>query len=86
MYYKYASVAFLPIFLAKLILKDNNISDAMIVLALSAIYAFSYYLESKKEIPINQKVKDELSSLKEEVKEMKSTLTAFKLTHQIRTK
>lgn len=52
--------------------KSINVGEALAIAALCALYAYSLYLESKQEAPINDEVKKELH-------EMRSMLTALKV-------
>lgn len=86
MYFKYLSTGLLPVFILKLLIIPTSLSDGFVAVALIALYAFSCYLENKKEIPINEATKTKLALLENEIKEIKGTLTAFKLSSQVRLK
>lgn len=52
--------------------KTISIGEALAIAALSALYAYSLYLESKQEKPINEE-------LKKELQEIRSTVLALKV-------
>lgn len=82
---KYFTHGLLVSFLIKLLITGASIGDSLVIIALAGLFAFCHYLESKKEEPINTQVKIELTKVKEELAEVKSGLTAFKLSNQLRT-
>lgn len=64
------------ILLSSLILHSHfkviTVGEALAIAALSALYAYSLYLESKQEKPIND-------TLKQELHELRTTVTALKV-------
>lgn len=51
--------------------KSINVGEALAIAALCGLYAYSLYLESKQEKPINESVKQELEELRSEVRALK---------------
>lgn len=52
--------------------KVVTVGEALVVAALSALYAYSLFLDSKKQKPVNQEVTEKLE-------EMRSTINALKV-------
>lgn len=62
-------------FTAKNILVTPNISDAIIFISVACVYSFKLHLKTKEEPPIN-------SQLKQELAELKSSVTALSIRPQ----
>lgn len=65
------------ILISSLILHDHfrpsTIGQAIVIAALSAVYGYNTYLNSKKEVPINDEIK-------KQVEEMRQMMNSLKLT------
>lgn len=67
----------LLVVVARAVVFSASVGDALAIAALSALYGFDLYLESKKEVPINDSIKEEISALK-------SAISALKLQKSLR--
>lgn len=57
----------LSAYVAKLLYFGANVSDAIIVASLVGLVSFFYFVNSKKEQPINDEVKKDIEELKNRV-------------------
>ena len=48
----------------RVVIVGAGVGDALAVAALGGLYAFTLFLESKKEAPVNESIKKELSDVK----------------------
>lgn len=60
----------------RLIIFGASIGDALALLSFASLCAFFYFLEDKKEAPIND-------SLKNEIEQIKSTVNALKISKSL---
>lgn len=67
----------LPSFLLKLLIVGTNISDAIIILALSGLYAFYYHTETKREDPLNKSSLTRITELEESLKHTKDKVNSL---------
>lgn len=58
--------------------------QALSIIGLSALVLGYHYIESKKETPVNEKVKTEITAMREEMGVIRSKLDAIKLTTGLR--
>jgi len=65
------SVALLCVLSGRALIIGAGIGDALVIASLCALCAFKFYTDSKKEIPINDSVKNELSDLRSAVNGLK---------------
>jgi hypothetical protein len=72
---KNISLAATLIFGLRLVIKGAGIGDACALGALCALYGFILFLDSKKEVPINDQVKSELEQLRSAVNNLKLAKT-----------
>jgi hypothetical protein len=59
------------VFGLRLVIKGAGIGDACALAALCGLYGFILYLDSKREVPINDQVKSELEQLRSAVQNLK---------------
>ena len=69
----------LCILLLRIIIFGASFGDALAFLGICATHSYLFYLNNKKEIPINQEVKEEISQMRQEHLELKSQLNSLKL-------
>jgi hypothetical protein len=60
---------------ARLVVKGASIGDAVALAALCGLYAYTLYLASKIETPINDSVKNDLEQLRNAVQSLKIAKT-----------
>jgi hypothetical protein len=68
---KNVSLAAMLIFGLRLVIKGSSLGEACALAALCALYGFILYLESKKEVPINDSIKEELRHLRSAIDSIK---------------
>lgn len=73
------SVALLCLSVGKILITGATLGDAIAVAALAGLYGFTYYLESKKELPINDQVKSELEQMRSAINGLKISKTFSKI-------
>ncbi len=71
MFYKNPSFIAMAIFGARLVVLGASIGDAIALSALAALYGYTLYLNSVKEIPINDTLKEELHHMRDAVNALK---------------
>ena len=77
--------ALFPIaFLIKNIIVRPNIADSIIFIGSLVIFGFMFFIENKKEKPINQEVKEEIELVKKELGDIKTFINVTKLSSQFR--
>jgi len=54
-----------------------SIGDAIALIALSALYGYHYYLQSKKQVPVNKEILDRIVQIEESLKDTKSKVGAL---------
>jgi nitrogen regulatory protein PII-like uncharacterized protein len=66
-------------FLIRLLIMGASIGDALVIIALSSLYGFFYFIESKKEPEANKELKDRIVELEEQVKIVKDKAASLSL-------
>ncbi len=74
---KFISLGAVLVFGTRLVVKGASIGDAGALVALCALYAFFLYLETKKQLPINDSFKAEVRL---ELEQLKTSMNGIKLT------
>lgn len=59
------------IFATRLVILGASIGDAVALIGLCALYAYTLYLDSNKEEPINDQIKSEVEQLRNAVNALK---------------
>lgn len=73
------SVALLCLLVGKVLITGASIGDAIAIAALAGLYGFTYYVESKREIPINDQIKSELEQMRSSINGLKISKTFQKI-------
>ena len=73
------SIILLSLFLTKLLITQVSIGDSIAFLGLAGLFGFIQFMESKKEIPVNDKVKSDLDSMKKDLVEVKNFIAQTKI-------
>lgn len=60
-------------FSIRLIATGANVGDAIALFGFAALYGFNLYIESKREQPVNDQVKAELETLRNQVSSIQSS-------------
>lgn len=60
-------MALLCVLAARLLFTDSAFAMSILGLGVIALYGYNQYLESKKEIPVNDEVKREIESIKNQI-------------------
>jgi len=81
---RYIPVFILPFYLIRTAIYGSSLADAFILSALTGLYAFFSYLDSKKEPEANLEVKNRVTQLEKQIEETKSNVTALKIGTQLR--
>jgi len=76
---KHLPTLLLSSFLIRSLIFGANVGDSIALISLCGLFGFFYYLEHKKESPVNEKIKLQLEALKEEMNQLKSTVNGVKL-------
>lgn len=71
--------AFLSIFLINILVRGVDLNSAIVMLALSGIYALHYFTESKKAPKVNTDVYEKIEKLEAEVKIHKEKISSITL-------
>lgn len=66
-------------FLVKLLIFQSNLPESFIAIALICLFGFVYYIENKKEKPINEDFKTQLNALSQELGDIKSYIGTNKI-------
>lgn len=75
----YYSLVAMLIFGARLVYFGASIGDALALAALAGLYGYQYYLETKKEKPVDEEYKKKIAYLSQEVESLKSSMNAVKI-------
>lgn len=67
----YVTIALLIAYLTKIIMFSATVSDALIIIALSALYGYKLYLNSKTIPDPTKEIKDEVEQIKNSVNMVK---------------
>lgn len=70
---------FVGAYLVRLLVTGASVGDSITLAALSALYAYFLFLESKKEIPLNKEHIDRIVELEERSKVHQDAINAFKI-------
>lgn len=65
------SLGCLLVITARIVILGASLGDALAAAALAGLYGYTLYLEGKKQEPINDEVKKELSLLRDQVNTLK---------------
>lgn len=68
---KYAPIGAFIAMSLRCIVFSASIGDSFVLFALSALLAYQFFLESKKELPINDNIKLQIGELKDAVNALK---------------
>jgi hypothetical protein len=66
-------------YLIRLLVTGASVGDSIVIIGLSALYAFFLDLERKKQVPINKPFHDRLVELEEKVKIQQDQIGAFNI-------
>lgn len=66
-------------YLLRLLITGASVGDSLTIIGLSSLYAYFLYLESKKQLPVNQEVWDRLIEVEERVKQHHDSISAFNI-------
>lgn len=68
----------------RLLITGASIGDSIALIGLLGLYGFTYFLQDKKEVPVNDIVKKDLETLAKEVMIIKNSLLAKSAATQIK--
>lgn len=86
MFIKLFPLIALGVFLCRTLITGASIGDSIELSALSALYAYYLYLESKKEPEANKQLKDDVASLREQMGSLRSSLDSVKFGYNLKAK
>lgn len=75
----YLPIAFLIAFLSKIIISGTNLSDSLVLIALCGLYGYFYFLETKRQVPVNKSILDTLEKLETQNKAITERVNALSL-------
>lgn len=75
---------FLCALIVKFLFIPANIAEAIVFIGLLGLLGFGYFIEIKKEKPINDEIKKEIDVMKKELRDMNNFLQTNKLVGQFR--
>ena len=68
-----------PAYVIRLLITGASIGDALVIIALSGIYAFYMHLEAKREPEVNKDLKDRLVSVEAMVQQANTKVSAMQI-------
>ncbi len=69
----------LSTYLIRLLITGATIGDSLTIIGLSSLYAFFLFLESKKQVPVNDDVWNRIIELEDRVKQHHDSISAFNI-------
>jgi hypothetical protein len=60
---------------ARILIKGASVGDSIALFAVCALYGYQTYVESRKEIPINDTIKQQVSELRDAINSLKVAKT-----------
>ena len=76
---KSLSQLLVPAYTIRLLATGASLGDALVIIALSGIYAFYMYLEEKRELEVNKDIKDRLVQVETMVQQANTKVSAMQL-------
>lgn len=72
-------ILILSAFIMRLLITGASVGDSLVILGLSALYSFYYYIESKKQPIANKDLIDRIVELEEQIRATKESVHSIKL-------